>query len=61
MIRFLLLGLLRDRHRSFFPILIVASGQDSVSYCSLGWMANSSIVDRTAYLKQGHIRIMTQA
>ncbi len=62
MIQFLLKGLLRDRHRSLFPVLIVAGGVaiTVLIYCYLLGFADDTI--RTnAKLDTGHIKIMTRA
>ncbi|MBT4483270.1 MAG: FtsX-like permease family protein [Candidatus Latescibacteria bacterium] len=62
MIQFLLKGLLRDRHRSLFPVLIVAGGVaiTVLLYCYLLGFADETI--RTnAKLDTGHVKIMTRA
>ncbi len=62
MIRFLLKGLLRDRSRSLFPVLMVASGAflTVFLYC---WLqgAMGDIVDSSARFDTGHVKIMTKA
>ena len=62
MIRFLLKGLLRDRHRSLFPVLIVAGGVaiTVLIYCYiLGF--GDDITRTNAKLDTGHVKIMTRA
>ncbi|MFC1895896.1 ABC transporter permease [Thermodesulfobacteriota bacterium] len=62
MMWFLLKGLLRDRQRSFFPLLIVAIGVfiTIVAYCFL--LGVGEDVARTnAILDTGHVKIMTRA
>jgi len=62
MIQFLLKGLLRDRHRSLFPVLIVTGGVaiTVLIYCYLLGFADDTI--RTnAKLDTGHVKIMTRA
>lgn len=62
MTKFLLKGLLRDRHRSLFPVLIVASGV-TVSVLLYCWITGvmGDIVSTSAKLETGHVKIMTQA
>ncbi len=62
MTKFLLKGLLRDRHRSLFPVLIVASGV-MVSVLLYCWItgAMGDIISTSAKLDSGHVKIMTQA
>ena len=62
MIRFLLKGLLRDRHRSLFPVLIVAGGVaiTVLIYCYLLGFADDT-VRTNAKLDTGHVKIMTRA
>jgi len=59
---FLLKGILRDRHRSLFPILIVAGGVmiTILSYC---WMMGviDDFATTNAKLDTGHVKIMTRA
>lgn len=61
MIRFLLKGLLRDRHRSLFPIIIVAAGAGItvLAYC---WILGitEDLIASNAKMDTGHIKIMTQ-
>lgn len=62
MTKFLLKGLLRDRHRSLFPVIIVAAGVmcTVLLYC---WITGvmGEIVGTTAKLDSGHVKIMTHA
>jgi len=62
MIRFLLKGLLRDRSRSLFPILIVTTGVMLIVFLH-AWLngAMSSIMQATARFKTGHVCIMSRA
>ena len=62
MTKFLLKGLLRDRHRSLFPVLIVASGV-MVSVLLYCWITGvmGDVVSTSAKLDSGHVKIMTQA
>ena len=62
MIRFLLKGLLRDRHRSLFPVIIVSLGVmlTTLIHC---WMSGviGDISQTNAKIETGHVKIMTQA
>jgi len=62
MTRFLLKGLLRDHHRSLFPIIIVAAG---VMTSILGYCFIHGIIDDTvrsnAKLDTGHVKVTTRA
>ncbi len=62
MIRFLLKGLLRDRHRSFFPILTVCIGValTVVMHC---WMTGvfGDMIDFNARFVTGHVKVVTRA
>ena len=62
MIEFLLKGLLRDRSRSLFPILIVASGVMLTVFLH-AWIrgAETSVIQSTAHYSTGHVRVMTKA
>ncbi len=62
MIRFLLKGLLRDRSRSFFPILTVFIGVALTVflYSYLNGFV-SDMIKSNAHYSTGHVRIMTQA
>jgi putative ABC transport system permease protein len=62
MIKFLLKGLLRDRSRSFFPVLTVAFGVFLIVFLNAffnGALAN--MYNTTAHHQTGHVKIMTQA
>ncbi|MDR1453880.1 MAG: FtsX-like permease family protein [Candidatus Margulisbacteria bacterium] len=62
MIKFLLKGLLRDRSRSFFPILTVACGVFLIVFLEAflnGVLTN--MYNTTAHHQTGHVKIMTQA
>lgn len=62
MIWFLLKGLMRDRHRSLFPILIVAIGVilTVLVHC---WITGimGDVIDYNAKFSTGHVKIMTRA
>ncbi|MDD8026968.1 MAG: FtsX-like permease family protein [Acidobacteriota bacterium] len=62
MIRFLTKGILRDRSRSLFPILIVAAGAflTVAFYCYIQG-AEINVVRSSANLRFGHVRVMTAA
>lgn len=62
MIRFLFKGLLRDRQRSLFPVLIVAGGVfiTVLMYCYIGGYMGD-MLSTTAKLETGHVKIMTRA
>ncbi len=62
MIKFLIKGLLRDRSRSFFPVLIVAVGVMLTVFLH-AWIggAASSIIQSTAHYRTGHVGVMTKA
>jgi putative ABC transport system permease protein len=62
MIHFLLKGLLRDRHRSLFPILIVIGGTmiTVFTYCYLLGFGDDMIVNN-AKMDTGHVKIMSRA
>lgn len=62
MIWFLLKGLLRDRSRSLFPLLMVAAGV-AITVLLYAWLQGfeSSIVQNTAHFGTGHLRVMTRA
>jgi len=59
---FLFKGLLRDRHRSLFPVLIVAGGVMIIilSYC---WIMGviDDFATTNAKLDTGHVKITTRA
>ncbi|MFC1887276.1 ABC transporter permease [Candidatus Cloacimonadota bacterium] len=62
MIKFLTLGLLRDRSRSLFPILIIAAGVmiTVVVFC---WIqgAMEMFLFENARLETGHVKVVTRA
>jgi len=61
-IKFLIKGLLRDRSRSFFPLLTVAIGVflTVVFYC---WVQGivGDMLQTTAHLDAGHVKVMSRA
>jgi putative ABC transport system permease protein len=61
MIRFLIKGLIRDRSRSLFPILMVSSGVflTVLFYCTLQGFI-SDMADSNARFDAGHLRVMTR-
>jgi putative ABC transport system permease protein len=61
MIKFLLKGLVRDRHRSLFPILIVSFGVllTTVLYSFINGELND-LIDSNARFDTGHLKIMTR-
>ena len=62
MIRFLIKGLMRDRSRSLFPVLMVSAGVFlTVLLYSVIQGAVSDMVDANARFETGHIKIMTKA
>ncbi len=62
MIKFLLKGLMRDRSRSFFPVLTVFIGVFlAVFIYSFMNGVMADMVKSTAHYQTGHVRIMTQA
>ena len=62
MIKFLFKGVIRDKSRSFFPILTVMSG---VMLCVVGysWIkgAETNMIDTSAKFNTGHVKIMSRA
>lgn len=62
MIKFLLKGILRDRHRSLFPIIIVTAGVllTVVMHC---WLTGilGDMIDLNARFNTGHVKVMTRA
>ncbi|MBC8478290.1 MAG: FtsX-like permease family protein [Candidatus Delongbacteria bacterium] len=62
MIRFLMLGLLRDRSRSLFPLLTVAAGVAITvfMFCFMSGIKGDAIRDSAAF-QTGHVRITTAA
>ncbi len=62
MIRFLINGLLRDRHRSLFPIIIVAIGVwiTVFMHAYLNGVFGD-MIDYSARYSTGHVKVMTRA
>ncbi len=62
MIKFLIKGILRDRSRSLFPILIVVLGVMLAVFMH-SWIKGAEInfVDSTANFKSGHVNVMSRA
>jgi putative ABC transport system permease protein len=62
MIRFLIKGMLRDHHRSLFPIIVVAFGVmlTTVVYSFINGDMND-LIDSNARFDTGHLKIMTRA
>jgi putative ABC transport system permease protein len=62
MIRFLIKGMLRDHHRSLFPIIVVALGVllTTVVYSFINGEIND-MIDSNARFETGHLRVMTRA
>jgi len=62
MIRFLLKGLLRDRSRSLFPVLMVCAGTFlTVTAFSFMKGAIGDFIDSGARFDSGHVKVMTRA
>lgn len=62
MIKFLVKGLLRDHHRSLFPILIVAIGVwITVFFQAYLQGVFGDLIDSTARFSTGHVKVMTRA
>ena len=62
MIRFLIKGLMRDRSRSLFPVLIVGAGAFlTVALYSTMKGTINDMVDSSARFDTGHLKIMTRA
>ncbi|MFC1683166.1 ABC transporter permease [Candidatus Zixiibacteriota bacterium] len=61
MIRFLLKGIVRDRHRSFFPVIIVMLGVmiSVLMYCFMHGVMDETIRSN-ARLDTGHVKITTR-
>ena len=62
MIRFLIKGLLRDRHRSLFPILVVSGGVLLVTLLHgfvMGMLGDAFV--KMAVFDTGHVKIMSRA
>jgi len=62
MIRFLIKGLIRDRSRSLFPVLMVSAGA-FLTVCLYSSMKGSisDMIDSSARFDTGHAKIMTRA
>ena len=62
MIEFLIKGLIRDRSRSFFPVLMVGAGA-FLTVLAYSYMkgAIGDMVDSSARFDAGHVKIMTRA
>ncbi|MDE3057499.1 MAG: FtsX-like permease family protein [Bacteroidota bacterium] len=62
MIRFLLKGLLRDRSRSSFPVLIVSAGVMLTVFLH-AWLNGTilNVTQSTAQFKTGYVNVMTKA
>jgi len=62
MIKFIFKGILRDRSRSLFPILVVACGVflTVLFYCYMGG-AMTNFIDTGAKFNSGHVKIMSRA
>ncbi|MBD3304826.1 FtsX-like permease family protein [candidate division KSB3 bacterium] len=62
MIKFLLKGLVRDRHRSLFPVIIVSAGV-MITILINCWVRGvvGDITTTNAKLDTGHVKIMTRA
>ena len=62
MITFLIKGLIRDRYRSLFPVLIVAAGVFLMVFL-YSWMQGvmGNLVSSNAQFNTGHVKIMTRA
>jgi len=62
MIRFLFLGLIRDRHRSLFPIIIVSVGVflTTLLYALMSGIIND-VIDSNAKFDAGYLKITTNA
>lgn len=62
MIRFLLTGLLRDHHRSVFPVTIVSLGVmlTTLLYSFMSGVLND-MIDASARFETGHLKITTRA
>jgi putative ABC transport system permease protein len=61
MIHFLIKGLIRDRSRSLFPILMVSSGVflTVLYYCTMQGLI-SDMADSNARFEAGHLKVMTR-
>jgi len=62
MIKFIIKGLLRDRHRSLFPVIMVTIGVFiTVFYHAFMSGILTDMVDSTARFSSGHVKIMSRA
>lgn len=62
MIKFIIKGLLRDRHRSLFPVIMVTIGVFiTVFYQAFMGGILTDMVDSTARFTSGHVKIMSRA
>ncbi len=62
MIKFLVKGLIRDRSRSLFPVLVVIAGV-SLTVIASAWMAGyeEELISTTANFNTGHVKVTTIA
>jgi putative ABC transport system permease protein len=62
MIRFLFKGVLRDRHRSLLPVIVVIAGVaiTVLIYCWINGVFGD-VYDLTAKFQTGHVKVMTRA
>jgi putative ABC transport system permease protein len=62
MIKFLFLGLIRDRHRSLFPVIVVALGV-MLTVVLHAWLSGviGDSIEFTARFATGHVKVMTAA
>lgn len=60
MIKFLLKGIIRDHHRSLFPVIIVSIGV-ALTVIAHSWVSGvfGEMIEFNAKFKTGHVRIMT--
>lgn len=62
MIRFLIKGLLRDRHRSLLPMIVVSGGV-AITVMMHAWVTGiiSDGIEASADYSTGHVKVMTRA
>ena len=62
MLRFLIKGIVRDQHRSLFPVIVVAFGVllTTVVYSFINGQINE-LVNSNAVMDTGHLKVMTRA
>ena len=62
MLKFLLKGIIRDHHRSLFPIIIVSSGV-MLTVLIQCWVSGvlGEMIDTSAAFSTGHVKIMSRA